>query len=80
MVFEIMAFLTLAAWFHLAVGRGGLWCCAERGDGNPRPPTAWPRLAAIPVHEEADGIDSALVSMRGKGGLWNGRCQAVRAR
>ena len=37
MVFEIMAFLALAVWAYLAVGRGGFWRCAERDDGDPPP-------------------------------------------
>jgi len=64
MVFEITAFLALAIWFYLAIGRGGFWRCAERDDGNPRPPAVWPGLAVvIPARDEADGIGRCLISL-----------------
>ena len=55
MVFEIMAFLALAVWSYLAVGRGGFWRCAERDDSVPvasdaklsNAPESWPAVVAI---------------------------------
>jgi hopene-associated glycosyltransferase HpnB len=64
MVFEISAFLALAIWFYLAVGRGGFWRCAERDDSDPRPPAVWPRITVvIPARDEADGIGPCLNSL-----------------
>jgi len=64
MVFEVTAFLALAVWSYLAVGRGGFWRCAERDDANPRPPPTWPALAVvIPARDEADVIDRCLNSL-----------------
>jgi hopene-associated glycosyltransferase HpnB len=64
MVFEITAFLALAIWSYLAIGRGGFWRCAERDDGDPRPPAVWPGLAVvIPARDEADGIGRCLISL-----------------
>ena len=64
MVLEITAFLALAIWSYLALGRGGFWRCAERDDGHPRPPAAWPRVAVvIPARDEAGGIDRCLISL-----------------
>jgi hopene-associated glycosyltransferase HpnB len=74
MVFEIMAFLALAVWSYLAVGRGGFWRCAERDDGDPPPPAAWPCLAVvIPARDEAEGIGRCLNSLLGQGyqGAWS---------
>jgi hopene-associated glycosyltransferase HpnB len=64
MVFEIMAFLALAVWSYLAIGRGAFWRCAERDDGDPRPPAAWPSVTVvIPARDEADGIGECVVSL-----------------
>src|SRR6266481_6094481 len=64
MVFEITAFLALAIWFYLAIGRGGFWRCAERDDGEPRPPAVWPCLGVvIPARDEAEGIGRCLNSL-----------------
>jgi hopene-associated glycosyltransferase HpnB len=64
MVFEIVAFLALAIWLYLAIGRGFFWRCAERDDGNPPPPAVWPRLAVvIPARDEADCISQCLGSL-----------------
>jgi hopene-associated glycosyltransferase HpnB len=74
MVFEIMAFLALAVWSYLAMGRGGFWRCAERDDGDPRPPAVWPRLAiVIPARDEAAGIGRCLNSLLGQSyhGSWS---------
>jgi hopene-associated glycosyltransferase HpnB len=64
MIFEITAFLALAIWSYLAIGRGGFWRCAERDDGNPHPPAVWPGLAiVIPARDEADAIGRCLNSL-----------------
>jgi hopene-associated glycosyltransferase HpnB len=64
MVLEIMAFLALAVWSYVAVGWGFFWRCAERDDGDPRPPAAWPRLAVvIPARDEAESIGRCLDSL-----------------
>jgi len=64
MILEITAFLALAIWSYLAVGRGGFWRCAERDDGNPRPPEVWPGLAVvIPARDEAVAIGQCLNSV-----------------
>jgi len=64
MVFEITAFLALAIWSYLALGRGGFWRCAERDDGAPPPPAVWPRVAVvIPARDEADAIGRCLGSL-----------------
>ena len=69
-----MAFLALAAWAYVAVGRGLFWRCAERDDGDPRPPAAWPRLAVvIPARDEAEGIGRCVNSLLAQdyGGAWS---------
>src|SRR6266853_2357510 len=74
MILEIMAFLALAIWSYLAIGRGGFWRCAEGDDGDPRPPAAWPRLAVvIPARDEAEGIGRCLDSLLGQDyqGSWS---------
>jgi hopene-associated glycosyltransferase HpnB len=64
MILEITAFLALAIWSYLAIGRGGFWRCAVRDDGNPRPPAVWPRVAVvIPARDEADVIGPCLSSL-----------------
>jgi hopene-associated glycosyltransferase HpnB len=64
MAFEITAFLALVIWSYLAIGRGLFWRCAERDDGNPPAPAAWPRLAVvIPARDEAEGIGRCLNSL-----------------
>jgi hopene-associated glycosyltransferase HpnB len=76
MVFEIMAFLALAVWSYVAVGRGFFWRCAERDDGDPRPPAAWPRLAVvIPARDEAEGIGRCLSSLLGQD--YRGACSVI---
>jgi hopene-associated glycosyltransferase HpnB len=74
MVFEILAFLALAVWSYLAIGRGSFWRCAERDDGEPRAPAAWPRVTVvIPARDEADGIGRCLDSLLGQDyrGVWS---------
>jgi hopene-associated glycosyltransferase HpnB len=64
MIFEITAFLALAIWCYLALGRGGFWRCAERDDGAPPPPAVWPRIAVVvPARDEADVIGECLGSL-----------------
>jgi hopene-associated glycosyltransferase HpnB len=64
MIFEITAFLALAIWCYLALGRGGFYRCAERDDGMPPPPAVWPRIAVvIPARDEAAVIGQCLGSL-----------------
>lgn len=64
MIIEIAAFLSLAVWTYLAVGRGGFWRCAERDDADPAPPAAWPRITVvIPARDEAAVIGKCLGSL-----------------
>jgi hopene-associated glycosyltransferase HpnB len=64
MILEITAFLALAIWCYLALGRGGFWRCAERDDGAPPLPRVWPRIAVvIPARDEADVIGRCLSSL-----------------
>jgi hopene-associated glycosyltransferase HpnB len=64
MILEITAFLALAIWCYLALGRGGFWLCAERDDGAPPSPGVWPRIAVvIPARDEADVIGRCLGSL-----------------
>jgi hopene-associated glycosyltransferase HpnB len=64
MILEITAFIALAIWAYLAIGRGGFWRCSERDDSNPPPPAAWPRVAVvIPARDEADVIGQCLSSV-----------------
>jgi hopene-associated glycosyltransferase HpnB len=74
MIFEITAFLALAMWCYVALGRGGFWRCAERDDGTPPPPAVWPGVAVIiPARDEADVIGQCLVSLLGQDypGSWS---------
>jgi hopene-associated glycosyltransferase HpnB len=64
MILEITASLALAIWCYLALGRGGFYRCAERDDGTPPPPAAWPRIAVvIPARDEAGVIGRCLGSL-----------------
>jgi hopene-associated glycosyltransferase HpnB len=64
MILEFTAFLALAIWCYLALGRGGFWRCAERDDGTPPPPAIWPRIAVvIPARDEAGVIARCLGSL-----------------
>ncbi len=64
MILGITAFISLAIWSYLAIGRGGFWRCSERDDGNPRPPKVWPRVAVvIPARDEAAVIGKCLRSL-----------------
>ena len=67
MIFEITAFLALAIWCYVALGRGGFWRCAERDDGIPPSPKVWPRVTVIiPARDEADVIGECLTSLLGQ--------------
>src|SRR5215831_11359076 len=64
MIFEITAFLALAIWSYLALGRGAFWRCAERDRGAAPAPAVWPRVAiVIPARDEADVIARCLGSL-----------------
>jgi hopene-associated glycosyltransferase HpnB len=66
MVLEIIAFLSLAVWCYLAVGRGGFWRCAER-DGEEGLPLRSPPVAiVIPARDEAAAIGCCLESLFGQ--------------
>ncbi len=74
MIFEITAFLALAIWCYVALGRGGFWRCAERDDGIPPPPAVWPGVAVIiPARDEADVIGQCIGSLLGQDypGSWS---------
>jgi hypothetical protein len=79
MVFEFMALFALGVWSYVVIGRGGFWRCAERDAGNPCLPMVCPRLGvAFPAFIFFPQV--LYPSMRGRGALWNGRFQAVRAK
>ncbi len=64
MVLDIFAFIALAIWCYLAIGRGGFWRLTERDDTEPPPPAAWPRVAiVIPARDEASVIGKCLGSL-----------------
>jgi hopene-associated glycosyltransferase HpnB len=64
MVLEIIAFIALAIWCYLAIGRGGFWRLTERDDTEPPPPGVWPRVAiVIPARDEASVIGKCLGSL-----------------
>lgn len=64
MILEIAAFIALAIWSYLAIGRGGFWRLTERDDISPPSPEVWPRVAiVIPARDEADVISKCLGSL-----------------
>jgi hopene-associated glycosyltransferase HpnB len=64
MIIEIPAFIALAIWCYLAIGRGGFWRLTERDDALPPPPEVWPRVAiVIPARDEAEVIGKCLGSL-----------------
>jgi hopene-associated glycosyltransferase HpnB len=64
MILEITAFIALAIWSYLAVGRGGFWRLTERDAGVPPLPEAWPRIAIIiPARDESEVIGKCLSSL-----------------
>jgi hopene-associated glycosyltransferase HpnB len=76
MILEITAFIALAIWSYLAIGRGGFWRLSERDDGDPPPPAAWPRVAiVIPARDEAPVIGNCLSSLLGQD--YPGSCPVI---
>jgi hopene-associated glycosyltransferase HpnB len=74
MILEITAFLALAIWCYLALGRGGFYRCAERDGGVPPSPAVWPRIAVvIPARDEAGVIGRCLGSLLSQDyqGVWS---------
>jgi hopene-associated glycosyltransferase HpnB len=66
MIAGALAFLTLALWATLLVGRGWFWRCGERDDAAAPAgaPIAWPDVAAvIPARDEADLIAQSVGSL-----------------
>jgi hopene-associated glycosyltransferase HpnB len=64
MTLEITAFISLAIWCYLAIGRGGFWRLSERDGSDPPPPEVWPRVAIIiPARDEAAVIGKCLGSL-----------------
>src|SRR5260370_8741831 len=64
MIFEITAFLALAIWCYVALGRGGFWRCPARDDGSPPPPKVWPGVTGfIPARDEAVVLLQLLPSL-----------------
>jgi hopene-associated glycosyltransferase HpnB len=64
MILEITAFIALAIWSYLAIGRGRFWRLTERDNRDPPFPAAWPRVAiVIPARDEAEVIGKCLSSL-----------------
>jgi hopene-associated glycosyltransferase HpnB len=64
MILEITAFVALAIWSYLAIGRGGFWRLTEHDGGSPPPPETWPRVAiVIPARDEAEVVGKCLGSL-----------------
>lgn len=64
MILATTAFISLAIWCYLAIGRGGFWRLTERDDGHSPAPEAWPRVAiVVPARDEADVISKCLGSL-----------------
>jgi hopene-associated glycosyltransferase HpnB len=64
MILAITAFISLAIWSYLAIGRGGFWRLSERDDTDPPRPEVWPRVAVvIPARDEAAVIGKCLGSL-----------------
>ena len=57
--------LTLAAWLHVVLGRGGFWRARDRDDVNePSEPVTWPPVTAVvPARDEADVIARSIGSL-----------------
>ncbi|MBV9062359.1 MAG: glycosyltransferase, partial [Alphaproteobacteria bacterium] len=62
--FVAAAFLPIAIWAYLLLGRGMFWLAAER-DEHPLPkPSSWPSVTAIvPARNEADVVARSLGSL-----------------
>ena len=64
MILAIAAFISVAIWGYLAIGRGGFWRLSERDDVDPPVPAAWPEVAiVIPARDEATVIGKCLASL-----------------
>jgi len=67
MIVTALAFLPLAVWAYLLVGRGWFWLCRERDDSvasESEAPAAWPGVVAvIPARDEADLIAQCVGSL-----------------
>ena len=64
----VVAFVSLAIWAYLLIGRGWFWLCRERDDSvaaRPRSnPDAWPSVVAvIPARDEADMVGRSVGSL-----------------
>ncbi len=59
-----LAYLALAAWLYLFLGRGFFWETGERDDAALPPPIVWPSVTAIvPARDEVDVIAGSLASL-----------------
>jgi hopene-associated glycosyltransferase HpnB len=59
----VLAFLALAVWIYLLLGRGFFWAARER-DGEAPQPATWPAVTAVvPARDEADVIATSLASL-----------------
>jgi hopene-associated glycosyltransferase HpnB len=63
--FSVAAFVPLAIWLYLLLGRGMFWLARERDDAEEiREPAHWPSVAAIvPARDEADVIARSIGSL-----------------
>jgi hopene-associated glycosyltransferase HpnB len=63
-----LAFLPLAIWIFLLLGRGMFWLAGDRDDRNePAEPQAWPSVTAVvPARDEADVIARSIGSLLGQ--------------
>jgi hopene-associated glycosyltransferase HpnB len=64
-VFTIGAFVPLAIWLYLLLGRGMFWLARERDDVEDTPePVHWPSVTAVvPARNEADVIARSIGSL-----------------
>jgi hopene-associated glycosyltransferase HpnB len=61
-----IAFVPLAVWFYLLLGRGMFWLLREREDSDvvlPNSADAPPVIAIVPARDEADVIAAAITSL-----------------
>jgi hopene-associated glycosyltransferase HpnB len=59
-----IAFLSLAIWVYLLLGRGFFWLARERDEHGMIEPAAWPAVVAVvPARDEADVIARAIGSL-----------------
>lgn len=60
----IIAFVPLAAWLYLLVGRGFFWLTRERDNREAPDPQVWPSVVAVvPARDEADVIARSVGSL-----------------